>query len=123
MFSLTLLLMGFSWFSCAQTPKSYQNISNQEFKEMSSQKDVMILDVRTPAEFNSGRISGAILLDVNDYSFEQKLNKLDKNKTYLVYCQSGIRSAKASSILSNNGFTKVFNLSSGFRRWDGNIEK
>ncbi|MFH0941824.1 MAG: rhodanese-like domain-containing protein, partial [Chloroflexota bacterium] len=55
--------------------------------------DFIIIDVRTPGEYEGGHIAGAVNLDFNAAGFNAEVDKLDKNKTYLVYCQSGRRSA------------------------------
>jgi len=96
---------------------SYENINAQAFKEMLSQKDVVVLDVRTNSEYTGGKIKGAQNIDVLHSSFASKISKLDKNKTYLVYCRSGARSANACSIMSKNGFEKLYNLSGGILSW------
>lgn len=84
-------------------------------KIKSSTKNI-VLDVRTPEEFASGRIDPAINIDVNGSDFEKKINSLDKNKTVLVYCLAGVRSKKAATILANKGF-KVYNLEGGIKAW------
>lgn len=67
----------------------------------------IILDVRTPAEFKSGHIKGAVNIPVQ--SLSASLNKLDKNKTIITCCASGMRSASAKSILKSAGFAEVHN--------------
>ncbi len=121
-YSVLILLFISSLSSFSQT-KSYQNVSNEDFKKLARQPNTVILDVRTPAEFASGRISGAVLIDVSNSDFEKKISSLDKSKTYLVYCRSGARSARASSVMVQKGFDKVFNLTNGIMYWDGSVEK
>lgn len=65
----------------------------------------VILDVRTPQEFKEGHIKGSKNISVQQLS--SNLKKLDKNKTVITCCRSGMRSANAASILKNNGFTAV----------------
>lgn len=67
----------------------------------------IILDVRTPAEFKSGHIKGAVNIPVQ--ALGANLNKLDKNKTIITCCASGMRSASAKSILKSAGFADVHN--------------
>ncbi|MGZ5281031.1 MAG: rhodanese-like domain-containing protein [Bacteroidia bacterium] len=100
---------------------SYANISSAEFQEKLIEKDAVILDVRTVAEFKSGHISGAINADIMSSDFGQKIQSLDKNKILLVYCQSGGRSASACSNLHNIGFEKVYNLIGGIMSYRGKI--
>jgi len=80
--------------------------------------DFAILDVRTPEEFADGYIEGAINLDYQAVNFSGELNKLDKNKTYLVYCRSGKRSAGALNIMAELGFREVYNMTGGIIDWE-----
>lgn len=75
----------------------------------------VLLDVRTPEEFATGNIAGAINIDFKASDFEQKIAELDKSKTYFVYCLSGIRSGKAADRMSELGFTSLYTLDGGYR--------
>ncbi len=99
----------------AQSP--YTNLSVTEFDKMMHDKDVVVLDVRTPQETALGKIEGAIEIDVTDPSFAQKASQLDKNKTYLVYCRSGRRSVAACSTMAEQGFGHLYNLVGGYTAW------
>src|SRR5688572_3848117 len=99
----------------------YSNIASDEFQQKLKEKDVVILDVRTGAEFKSGSIPGAINANVMSDALTQKASVLDKNKTLLVYCKSGGRSASACSQLSKMGFEKVYNLSGGIMGYRGKL--
>ncbi len=79
--------------------------------------NVVILDVRTPAETAHGKIEGAIEIDYNSPDFALKVGGLDKSKTYLVYCRSGNRSGKACSMMQQQGFTRLYNLQGGMLAW------
>ncbi len=103
--------------------KPYQDVSNSEFRELYAKPNTVILDVRTASEYQSGHIPGAILLNLYDPDFEQKIKTLDKTKSYLVYCRSGMRSSQASYILSQAGFGKIYNLTNGLTNWDGKLEQ
>ena len=99
-------------------------ISNGTFKELSAKENVVILDVRTTKEFNEGYIPGAKHIDVlQAEAFKKQIRTLPKDKTYLIYCRSGKRSATALNIMKENGFTNVKHLGNGIRGWDGAIEK
>ncbi|MBK9107400.1 MAG: rhodanese-like domain-containing protein [Saprospiraceae bacterium] len=67
----------------------------------------IILDVRTPAEFSGGHIPGSLNIPLQDLN--KKLSKLDKNKTIISCCASGMRSAAARKLLLENGFVNVYN--------------
>lgn len=99
------------------TSKKVNVISQKKFKRQMKNNEVVILDVRTPEEFNAGNIPGSILINYKDSSFAQQVNTLDKNKHYLVYCKAGNRSNKAVQYMLNNGFTKVHQLEDGYSEW------
>jgi len=79
--------------------------------------DFVILDVRTPEEFADGHIENAINLDYYSEIFRDELNKLGKNKTYLIYCRSGNRSGKALDIMEELNFREVYNMVGGITKW------
>ena len=79
--------------------------------------DFAIIDVRTPEEFAGEHIENAIDIDFRSESFWDELNKLDKNKTYLVYCRSGVRSRNALDIMAELNFREAYNMSGGIIAW------
>jgi rhodanese-related sulfurtransferase len=79
--------------------------------------DFVVLDVRTTGEFEEGHISGSELLDYRSPDFQNKLQKMDKNKKYLLYCHSGMRSAKSAKIMKKMGFKDVRDILGGFQAW------
>ena len=79
--------------------------------------DFIILDVRTPSEFHDGHIEGGLSIDVNQPSFSEELEQLDRNATYLVYCRSGNRSRTALAVMDDLGFTRVYHLTNGITEW------
>lgn len=87
-------------------------ISLNEWKNKIS-SDVIILDIRTLQEFNSGNIDNSINIDFYSPNFKEELSKLDKNKTYLIYCRSGNRGNQALKIFEELGFREVYNLEGG----------
>ena len=89
----------------------------QDFAATISDTSVVILDVRTPGEFASGHISGAINIDVESGNFEAEIANLDKSKTYAVYCRSGRRSAIATDTMAGLGFAHLHNLDGGLEAW------
>jgi rhodanese-related sulfurtransferase len=82
--------------------------------------DFIILDVRTPGEFNGGHILDAVNINYYDADFSLQLDALDTNNTYLVYCQSGARSYQAYTMMRNKGFLHLHNLISGLNSWVNN---
>lgn len=95
----------------------FTNLSNAEFKALMGGSDVVLLDVRTPAETAQGKIDGAMEINISSPDFASKIAELDKDKTYLVYCRSGARSARACNVMADAGFGKLYNLSTGFMNW------
>jgi phage shock protein E len=108
-----LLLAG-----CSTSP-SAMDLSVSEFSSKVTEAGVITLDVRTPGEFNEGHIEGAQLIDFQSGNFENEIATLDKTKTYAVYCRSGNRSGQAVKIMSDAGFTSVYNLNGGVIDWAG----
>jgi phage shock protein E len=79
--------------------------------------DFVILDVRIPEEYAAGHIENAVNIDYEAADFRDRVNKLDKGRTYLVYCRTGARSAAASDIMVSLGFTDVNNMTGGITDW------
>lgn len=97
------------------------DLSTEEFakkiEESKGKADVVLLDVRTPQEFGEGHLEKAIMLDFRAPDFAAKLDKLDKAKTYLVYCRSGNRSGQTIELMKKSGFSRIFNMVGGLNRW------
>lgn len=93
------------------------DLSGADFKAkfMETDKAVM-LDVRTKAEFNSGNLKGAKNVDFFSSSFKADVQRLDKTKTYFVYCRSGNRSSQACNVMEQLGYT-TYNLVGGIGAW------
>ena len=89
-------------------------VNYDEFWDFVKENDAVILDVRTSKEFSGGAIEGAININVDD--LRANLEKLDKNKMYVIYCQVGLRGYLANRIMRNNGFRAV-NLNGGYNLW------
>ncbi|ACJ33906.1 Rhodanese-related sulfurtransferase [Anoxybacillus flavithermus WK1] len=104
---------------CAQN--RYTNISVDEAAQMMQKEDVVVLDVRTEEEYASGHIPGAILLPLQQ--LPDRVDELNKNKTYIVVCRSGNRSAQASELLVKEGFSSIYNMTGGMNEWKGEVEK
>jgi len=112
---MLLVVAGTNLLAAQQNDNScFENINNTTFKQKMKDKQTVVLDVRTAGEVSQGKIGDAINIDVNQANFQQQIEGLDKSKTYLVYCHSGMRSLKASRILCKEGFKQVFNLKNGY---------
>jgi rhodanese-related sulfurtransferase len=101
-----------------------ENLDAESFrKKISEDRDAVILDVRTPAEHQMDRIPNSILIDINNPEFVQAINKLDKKKSYYIYCRNGNRSHHAGNYMLRLGFEKVYNLQPGINGWRGEKEQ
>ena len=94
-----------------------QLIEASEAEKLIAEKKVVVLDVRSPAEFASGHIQGATNLDIHGKDFKTKLAEMDKDQPYLVHCAVGMRSAKACTAMSGLGFKNVYDLKGGLDAW------
>ena len=101
--------------SCVDN-SSIEVVNKTEYKGL-VKKNYPIIDVRTPAEFWQGHIDNAINIDFKSNLFINEISKLDKSKTYLIYCRSGNRSLKAATIMDSLGFKKIIDLEGGFLKW------
>lgn len=79
--------------------------------------DLVVLDVRTPAEFAEGHIEGAMMIDFNGPDFADQVAELDPDAPYLLYCRSGNRSGQAASIMDELGFADVADVDGGILAW------
>lgn len=84
---------------------------------LAADPSVIVVDVRTPAEFAEGHIDRAELVDFNAPGFGDRIAQLDRSATYLVYCHSGNRSGQATAVMAELGFTNVNDLSGGISAW------
>ena len=98
-----------------------ENITPEEayilIQENKYNPNFVILDVRTPEEFLGEYIENAVNLDYYSDTFRNDLDKLDKNKTYFIYCRSGRRSENALNIMKELDFREVYNMSGGIIKW------
>ena len=99
--------------------QNFENADVQEFAELIADSNVVVLDVRTAAEFAEGHIQRAILIDQGQSDFVEKAKAtLPTDKTIAVYCRSGRRSANAAGRLADVGY-KCVNLKGGIIAWQG----
>ena len=89
------------------------HISAEEFVNLAEQPNAVILDVRTDAEYNSGHLKDAVLINLHAPDFSERIRNLDKSKTYYVYCQSGGRSTSAVRKMRAEGIAEAYNIRGG----------
>ena len=105
-------------FNCKKNQsEAIELITPAEMKEISEIEGIQLVDVRTPAEYKEGHLPNALNIDFFDPNFEVNIQKLDKTKPVIVYCQRGRSSAKCASQLIANGFVKIYDLDRGFSKW------
>lgn len=119
LFSLLLLFTGCGG---STADNSYQQITQEEAKEMMDTQEVIVLDVREQNEYDSGHIPGAVLLPVGTIDEDTAAAVIpEKDSTVLVYCRSGNRSKTASSTLAKLGYTNIYEFG-GINTWPYEIE-
>lgn len=112
----TLSIIHFLLISCHQGD-GQARLSPNDFESKLNSKPGELIDVRTPDEFNLEHIAHAKNLDIYSDKFESEVSKLDKNKTYYLYCQRGGRSSSAYDKFKKAGFHHVFELEGGIVNW------
>ena len=114
--------------ACVSSPKKQTQMNElapDAWAELQEQTlESVILDVRTEEEFESGYIKGALNMDIRGGAdFLASIESLDKSKSYFVYCRSGARSGQACQLMSQMGFSAVYNLHGGVLAWEGDLEE
>lgn len=84
---------------------------------MNNQDDVLIIDIRTVADFKKGHIKGAKNMPLSDFAKGVDELSDDKDKPVLIYCNSGNTVTRAIKLLKNAGFEQVNNLDGGIAAW------
>lgn len=104
--------------------RGYTSISGSQLQSiLKYNRNILILDVRDMGEYRGGHIPNAINIPVDTLLSNLSILNPYKDRSIVVYCASGIRSARASDILSTNGFNKVYNLSGGIYSYNGKLSK
>ena len=121
-----ILLVTFSAFiflsPSAQSDQQFTVVSPQEASALiethKEDSDFVILDIRTPGEYQSGHLKNSIMIDFYSETFAEEINRLDKGKTYLIHCRSGNRSTRSMGLFKKLKFQKIYHLSSGINGWN-----
>lgn len=118
---LILLLVLIS-FSCkekdANAAVQSEVLTATEYKTAISEKQVQLVDVRTPEEYAEGHIDNAVNIDFFRDDFKSAFATMDKDQPIYIYCKSGNRSGKAAKILSDLGFEEIYDLEGGFSNYN-----
>ncbi|MDV7140247.1 rhodanese-like domain-containing protein [Maribacter sp. TH_r10] len=111
-----VILMGMVLFvglGCSQIKE--KNITEVARTELDT---ILLVDVRTPKEYNEGHLDNAVNIDWMDDGFVSGFEKIDKDKTIYLYCRSGRRSASAAKYLDSLGYSEVYNLKGGYMAYE-----
>jgi phage shock protein E len=100
-----------------------EEVAPEVFLSKIGTENTVLIDVRTPEEFATGHIPNALNINFNAPDFAAQMETLDKSKTYLIYCKSGVRSGKAAAGLSATGFNTIYTLKGGVLGWNQPLEK
>jgi rhodanese-related sulfurtransferase len=120
---LTVTFLAFILLSpSAQSDQQFTAVSPKEasalIEKNEGDSDFVILDIRTPGEYQSGHIENSIMIDFYSKTFAEEVNRLDKGKTYLIHCRSGNRSTRSMELFKKLQFQKIYHLSSGINGWN-----
>jgi rhodanese-related sulfurtransferase len=117
---LAIIILGFFLYKklAFVGNKNVKNVTAKEANEIIKvNKDVLILDVRTPSEFKSGHIPGAKSVPVNNFASSVSQFEKYKDKTVIVHCASGGRSPAAVRVLLKNNFSQIYHMNRGLNGW------
>lgn len=90
------------------TPEELNNVN----------KDILLIDVRTPEEYATGHVENAINIDFRASNFKDLIGELDKDQDVYVYCKVGGRSGGAAKLMDEMGFKKIYDLQGGILQWE-----
>ena len=114
-FVFAVAIFGLVNVASATDPK---NISVDEAaKLLKADPNIVVLDVRTPREFEAGHIQGATNINFNDKDFAKRIDALDKKKIYIIHCASGGRSGQACEQIKTMSFKHMMHMNQGFSAW------
>ena len=103
-----------AWIQAGKTTEQITSITAKEFEQRFNTKSIAVLDVRKDGEYNSAHLEGDHIEHLSLDSIHQKIQGIESQKTYHVYCGGGYRSVIAASILKANGFSNVIDIAGGF---------
>lgn len=114
--AVSALIIYYTQVHLPSTTISFGDVTVEEAKSLvESNVSLIIVDVRTREEYDSGHIEGAILIPVSE--LEGRINELSKEEEFLIYCRTGNRSSNSVNILKANGYTKIFHMNDGIIAW------
>ena len=126
---ITFILITFLWLgitSCGQKQKDKNSadgsaavitlISPSELNSLD--KEILLIDVRTPEEYSAGHIENSVNIDIKSDNFSSLIDELDREQEVYVYCKIGGRSNYAAKKMKEMGFKKIYDLDGGIKQWE-----
>jgi rhodanese-related sulfurtransferase len=101
----------------APAEDSQRMLDKETFAAAIKKSGAVIVDVRSPAEFEQNHIEGAININFFGPEFKYKLLELDRNKKYYLYCKNETTSYRSMKFMEDNDFKQVYMLKGGFKDW------
>ena len=101
----------------ADEDETFVNISPTKAWAQMENKDLIVLDVRTPQEFFSGSIKDAVNLDSSSANLKKELDSLERNEAYLIHCRTDNRSTQVAEKMNKMGFDNIYRLEGGIVSW------
>ncbi|MPN24118.1 Thiosulfate sulfurtransferase GlpE [bioreactor metagenome] len=119
-----LVLAALVVFGCSRagnTANSSIDVSIDEALKLWQIKAAIIIDIRTPEEYQAGHIPGAPLIPLDQ--LDKRAEEIPKDQKVLLICRSGNRSSQGTKLLRSKGFDNVYNITGGMLAWRGPVEK
>jgi rhodanese-related sulfurtransferase len=104
--------------ACSIGQNKVNTLTPEQVSQYLDKGEITILDVRTPEEWSEGVIDGAVLKNFYDDDFASYLETMDNNKSIIITCKRGGRSAKAANQMQKAGFKEVYNMDAGMDGWN-----
>lgn len=115
-----LLLLSITTFVSVQAQSVTPISSKEAYAMLSAKKNLIVIDARTPEEFSAGHVKGAININIRQSDAYAKIDKLNPQKKYVVYCRTNHRSQVVVDYMKQKGFTQVFQITDGWTGWSAN---
>ena len=107
---------------CSQSPAGASvDVSVDEALRLWQNKEAVLIDVRTPAEYREGHIPGVVNIPLDE--LEKRLGEIPRDKKVVLICRTGNRSAQGTKLLRGKGFDNVYNSTGGMSSWKGPVTK